>query len=392
MTTIFQLSIQTAEPAHVQIERWLQQRILDSELKPHQRLPSSQDLAREWRVSLSVVQKALRRLSAGGLLERTPGRGTFVRNTTLPPYIGLIVGPNLLDVNTYYFRAVTRELQKGCEERRWRCRIHDDLSRQVLGNDPDYRAPFLDEILNHPYKGFIWVGIRWASAQAELRQRGLPSVCDAPPTFPQLDINSFIQEAVTCLVQQRRRRPLLFCSIGQRSLIWDRFQQSCDRQRILASIETFHQTKLPVGVFTERLVHDQALETIECWKRSDAWPDALVFTDDVCAMWMVQALRERGVAVPDKLLVITLTNDMVAVPYAAPVVQLAYSPRESVRGLLDALWREMLGLPYLATLQHFPFRLRTSSNPSPSDSVLSESYAGICNGIAYASATTGTNG
>jgi GntR family transcriptional regulator len=69
----------SAEPAWVQIEAQLADRIESGGLLPGERLPPERALAQTLGVSRMTVRQALDALARRGLLERGVGRGTFVR-------------------------------------------------------------------------------------------------------------------------------------------------------------------------------------------------------------------------------------------------------------------------------------------------------------------------
>ncbi|MFI6598542.1 GntR family transcriptional regulator [Nonomuraea sp. NPDC050536] len=70
----------TGVPAHVQIERWLQEAISAGQMAPGDRLPGERELAAGLKVSRMTLRQALAALEAKGVLVRVPGRtgGAFV--------------------------------------------------------------------------------------------------------------------------------------------------------------------------------------------------------------------------------------------------------------------------------------------------------------------------
>ncbi len=68
-------------PPYLQIVRHFRDRILSGDLPINQRLPSTRQIATEWKVAHATAAKALATLRAEGLVNTTPGGagGTFVR-------------------------------------------------------------------------------------------------------------------------------------------------------------------------------------------------------------------------------------------------------------------------------------------------------------------------
>lgn len=65
----------------------LRRTILAGELQPGDFLPTRKELAAEFGVGLSTVHEAIQALSAVGMLESRPGKGTWVRSDTLDTLI-----------------------------------------------------------------------------------------------------------------------------------------------------------------------------------------------------------------------------------------------------------------------------------------------------------------
>jgi GntR family transcriptional regulator, arabinose operon transcriptional repressor len=70
---------------HRQVEALIRQSIIKKSLKPGDQLPTEADLCQQFHVSRSTVRLALMQLERAGLITRTPGRGTFVRQVVPPP-------------------------------------------------------------------------------------------------------------------------------------------------------------------------------------------------------------------------------------------------------------------------------------------------------------------
>lgn len=77
-------------PLHIQIHDLVRQRIAEGRLAAGMQLPSEGNLAARWGVSVAPVRHALLDLAAEGYLERTQGRGTFVRQPKIEEKLSIL--------------------------------------------------------------------------------------------------------------------------------------------------------------------------------------------------------------------------------------------------------------------------------------------------------------
>src|SRR5262245_14429703 len=70
-----------AQKLHQQIEALIRDSIEKGQLKVGDQLPTEAELCRQFKVSRSTVRLALTRLENAGMISRTRGRGTFLRET-----------------------------------------------------------------------------------------------------------------------------------------------------------------------------------------------------------------------------------------------------------------------------------------------------------------------
>lgn len=73
-------------PLYAQLEAILRRQIADGLLKPGDALPTEAELEHRYGVSRITVRAALESLTKDGLLERHPGRGTFVKASQVEPW------------------------------------------------------------------------------------------------------------------------------------------------------------------------------------------------------------------------------------------------------------------------------------------------------------------
>ena len=68
----------TSGPSRADVTADLEEALLAGRLRPGDRLPPERELAARYRISRPVIREVLRGLAAKGLVEVSPGRGTFV--------------------------------------------------------------------------------------------------------------------------------------------------------------------------------------------------------------------------------------------------------------------------------------------------------------------------
>src|SRR5215207_1373195 len=73
-----EISHESVIPLHEQLLNQLRQLILSKRWQPGYRIPSETELQEQLKISRSTVRQALRNAEIEGLIERVPGRGTFV--------------------------------------------------------------------------------------------------------------------------------------------------------------------------------------------------------------------------------------------------------------------------------------------------------------------------
>lgn len=72
------MNYDSRSPLYMQVQRFIQNRIEQGELQPHERIPTEKELMDQFQVSRITVVNALASLVKEGIIYRVPGRGSFV--------------------------------------------------------------------------------------------------------------------------------------------------------------------------------------------------------------------------------------------------------------------------------------------------------------------------
>jgi len=108
-----QISRESTIPLHLQLLNQLRHRILSGHWPPGSRLPSETMLQRRLGISRSTVRQALHRAESEGLIERVPGKGTFVARQPGGPPNSRLIGYITFD----FLSDFQRQLLRGAEDR-----------------------------------------------------------------------------------------------------------------------------------------------------------------------------------------------------------------------------------------------------------------------------------
>lgn len=73
-------------PLHVQLQKEMEERVFQGLYT--EKIPSERELMEEYYVSRSTVRQAIAQLVADGVLEKKPGRGTFVTTKSISDWLG----------------------------------------------------------------------------------------------------------------------------------------------------------------------------------------------------------------------------------------------------------------------------------------------------------------
>ncbi len=129
----FQLQRNSGTPLYVQIKNQLLAEIQNSKLPEGALVPTEDELCRMYRVSKITVREALRVLVREGILERTRGKGTFVRRLKYEPHLGRLFSFTKW-ASENGFKPSTRVVRIDTD-------VRNDLVAAELGISP--RKPFV---------------------------------------------------------------------------------------------------------------------------------------------------------------------------------------------------------------------------------------------------------
>lgn len=343
--------IRTVDSASDQVEAYFRRAIESKELKPGEKLPSNQALAKKLNVSGTVIQAALSRLARDGFLERKRRKGTFIRKFQEKANIAVLFGDSLSDETAHFYRALLKRLHQTCGERKWGCHHWGDLNLEMFSAESVERRneQILRDFRGHPFTGVIEFSPGRKSIIPEEIRRSVPCVSyGSNPVEVELSSSSypFGFEAARGLGALGCRKLFYFCTVWHSRPFTESIDGLLDsaREQGVPAPKVHIEPYAVQGYEMEAAMHRRMKALIALWKETE-FPDGLVVNDDITMRAIAPALLEAGIKVPRKLKVFCQGNEDVRFHYGFPVIRYEVSPKAVAEYLIQTLENKINGFP-----------------------------------------------
>ena len=301
-----------------------EQEIREGRLRENDRLPSTAELARQFGVNRETIQQSMRLLTRQGLLERAPGRGSFIRRGLAQKSVGIIFGRRIFTrPDQLFFGTLLRLLIERADDSGWSYRLFPVRDSETPEQELE---PFRRECgqLDAAIEFCIPENIR----QALLRNCPLPlSSC-----LFRLDAADLLEQAGHYLAKHGFRHPLAL-SPGR--------MPDLEHARIPAETEVTLCAADPLSDSAEayRLVRRHLAARPEC--------DALIVLEDSLYVPAVQAAFDAGRRIPETLGLVTHVNRGVEPFFPLPLTRLEIDPADVALQVWNQLQALLRGEPEL---------------------------------------------
>ncbi|MDD2710700.1 MAG: substrate-binding domain-containing protein [Verrucomicrobiae bacterium] len=223
------------------------------------------------------------------------------------------------------------------------------------------------DLQNYSFCGLIKLFDQFnASLNDEISRSKLPAVrlgVHLQKSDVVLDVAGFTRTAVEFMAQKGLRK---ICYL--RNYTGDP-DHSLDLQGLEQAVRRFSLPPVEIceilssGLPAEQAAYEKTLQLIDQWqarKGDDGWPDALLVLDDIATRGVVFALIQKGIKVPDRLLLMCAANEGIIHYYGIPVIRYDFSAKTIVKKLLDILRKRMWG----ETLKGLPVKIAGELKPA----------------------------
>jgi len=317
-----------AEALYAQLTAQLREHIANGTLPPGSRVPTELELARNYQVSRGTVRQAIAALVNDGLLERTRGRGTFVRvlpaaNTALSPadrQIGVILTHpgSELDLQALF------GIENAARARGYHAvfTFTDESMEQQTQEIARLRAGRVAGMIIFPIRDLDYDESIW-----RLKQEEFPFVL-VDRYFPGLDSDYATSDnfgggyraAEHLIILGHTRIGFVHAATGT-------LKTTSVRDRWEGYRAALHQYGLPYDeslLFAEfQAGPGESREAFgDLFTRSDR-PTALIASTDSLAVTLMQAIQRRGLRVPDDVALVAFDNCQISAGLNPPLTTVA---------------------------------------------------------------------
>ena len=306
---------ESSTPIHEQLLNQIRDLIVSGEWAPESLLPSETELQRQLNISRSTIRQALSKAEAQGLIERVPGKGTFVARAPIGEPDSHLIGYITCDS----FRHLQGQLLSGAES------VLSARGYRVVfcnsNRDPEEENRLLEQlVVEDKVAGIlIWPVLHDDRSRRlfQLAQQGSVPLVLVDRTFDGLACDYVTSEnyagayaAVKHLVGLGHRRvAFLSRRILQLHTIADRLRgyQDALKDVDLTPLEPWlvgdanREMEIVVALDSYSGAHSQDVEQIARYLESLPRPTAIFAMNDMMAMQAVKAAKLGGLRVPEDL-------------------------------------------------------------------------------------------
>lgn len=346
---MFALVPESSRPLYLQLFDVIRKQIRSGELKPNDRLLPELEIAAQYDVSRGTVRQALDQLVRDGLLERTQGKGTYVRTVNRDrrsATIGFVV-PYLRD-------TLVNEIIRGAERV-----FHEHNYSMILGHSNsnlDTEVMQIQRLLAGEAEGMILFPVAEQDEQQRLSEiipADFPTVL-IDRRVPGLNVDRVLTNnregaysvvrhlldlghtSIACITSPDRPSSIVDRIEGYEAAMQEAGRFPLAAVSLRGSGSPANDASGSVPVYSE-----EELEPVRQLIESEARPTALFCINDFIAIGVLHFLHEWGIRVPEDIAVVGFDDIAVSAiasisltTVAQPKYEIGRQAAERLLGLL----------------------------------------------------------
>ncbi|GAC1368953.1 MAG: LacI family DNA-binding transcriptional regulator [Ktedonobacteraceae bacterium] len=306
---------------HRQLTTSLRERILDGRLPAGTRLPTDHELAAEYQISRDTVRQVLAFLTNEGLIERTQGRGTFVRPLEAitssvvvaqkPKQIGLLL--NRVDTSQDYL-----DILVGVEQA---VKLHDySVSFNYTERDSDQQIRDIRRMYANQVAGIIIYPVGNATYTEEIRRLQASN-------FPLIFIDRYLSGLDADYVGTDNRgggyratEHLIILGHRHIGFVYLHQETPENTSSVQERLQGYSQALAAYGVpYDPALVvadlypeHSSIQQSLGAYLQHPDRPSAIFAVNDIAALDVIRAAQALGLRIPQDLAIIGFDDERFA--------------------------------------------------------------------------------
>jgi GntR family transcriptional regulator of arabinose operon len=299
-------------PKYFQLKEYLKKQMLQGKITCNQKMPSENELAKEFNLSRHTVRHAFRELEIEGWIRREQGRGTFcVYGSKNPNWIIAVVTTY---ISEYIFPSIIRGIEETISAAGY------SMILANTNNDRSKEAVLLESLINQNIAGLIIEPTRSSLQNTNLKwfrdfeKQKIPyimlhaSYSDLEPAYIIMDDLKGGYLATQYLLQLGHREIAGIFKIDD--------QQGSSRKTgyLSALVEYGVEPRNDlIGCYETEQMHTFPDQFTKNLLQKTPRPTAIVCYNDQTALEVIEVLRNQGLKIPDDISVIGYDDSMLAV-------------------------------------------------------------------------------
>lgn len=306
------LDVKKPTPLYLQIVDDLKAQIVSGRWNVGDQLASQHELARHYHVSLITVKKALAHLSHEGWVYSRVGKGSFVarRAVSSPPAVSKSIGLVLQNLQSPYFSLIVQAAEECAYQRGYNILLSNSFGR------PEKEEGQIRHFRKIGVAGLIIASQRHVYHANEtirfLQREGFPFVMvtymadrDVPYVGTDHEQGGYL--ATQHLLRLGYRR-IAYINAERGNLVGELRRQGYVRALEDYGRKVDKRLILRMPMPGERKYFDAGMAMGACFPTLPVKPDAVFLYNDLAALGFQQALRDRGLSVPDDVAIVGFDN------------------------------------------------------------------------------------
>jgi DNA-binding LacI/PurR family transcriptional regulator len=307
------IKFQKSTALYQQIASYFENEIVEGRLLQGDRIPATTKLSRQFGVNSDTIQQSLTLLASRGLVERAPGRGTFVRRGVNSMTVGIVFGKEIYtDPDVMFFSVFLDCLTRTFETKGWNCKLFS------TSEFASYDKAFY-ELKTSVESGEVRAVVEFCSNT--LIRDWLKNECPAPVnrTSLAIDFADFTYSGLTYLYECGCRNPAVLAYE-----VNDNLGEYRKGVRRFCQAHGLPETSVALSACGSHAREGYA--QIRKLFNQDVRPDGFLAANDGAFRGALYALLELGVNIPDDMKLVTYANKGVEIFCHLPLTKLEVDP------------------------------------------------------------------